>query len=609
MKRSGIVHLAGVLIAALYLLASSPVAAQQYKMVPLSDGNGLQVDGMAKSSTTGLTKATITANISACLGSLGSFEIKGFNGPPNGTMVFTVTQTVLGVLGFSNSSSGPFKETIDIAVPLDAAGNGVSAPFYLNGVGLGQTVVSICNDQQYCVWNQASAIVVNVNSIEWEALVDSPLDINPNAGKGMRIFPDKISPKDDKDRSAILIKLELSAEHSKEVYLKAFDVDDPSTNNMVIDRDGSGGVDNYGATPDLNYFTGVSTADLTTGPDGVVRIIFHVSKQPGDNFRVAGTCLLPDRDGLTVNGVGVKDSSGQPLPTPRAKITPMLTVWRKLHLEVDSMGPVQGNFVEGTVTKAHPTNKGTTVLTLLDPLDDYKRFEKGRITIDNVGAFPVVGAKAGTVTVQGVVAQDAVASEPHFKLVDDDDFNNDDNELDGDEGEDLTGPNTSWVQDSDDPTVNVFAPAYVRPTYDLNNPRPKVPFALNADVTYDYFDNLVSVTDKNFWTAYLLGAYQYLANDDRDGETVTTFGRGNTWGAAIFLEVGRPREESTYAAKAAFVNQAATTAHELGHWFESGDDDNRSDPDGGLMCWPPDRKKGTFSDKTLALIRNKFSLP
>src|SRR5688572_16889786 len=169
MKRSGVVHLAGALVAALCLLAGSPAAAQ-YSIVPLSDESAIQVGGMttpsiAASSTSSFSAATITADISACLNGLGPFAIRGFHGPPNSTQVFKVTQTASGVLGFSNAESGPFTDTIDVPVPLDGTGNGQSAPFYMKGVGLGQTAVSICNDQQQCAWNQVTAIVVNVASV------------------------------------------------------------------------------------------------------------------------------------------------------------------------------------------------------------------------------------------------------------------------------------------------------------------------------------------------------------------------------------------------------------------------------------------------------------
>jgi hypothetical protein len=615
MKRSGVVHLVGVLIAAFCLLASSPVAAQ-YKMVSLSDGNGLQVEGTTKSSTATPTKATITANISACLGSLGAFAIEGFSGPPNTTEVFTVTQTVPDVLGFSNSSSGPFTDTIDIAVPLDATGNGESAPFYLNGVGLGQTVVSICNDQQYCVWNQASAIVVNVASVEWEA-VNSPLDNNPNAGGGLRIFPDRDTATDTAtDKTTVVVKIALSAEHSKAVYLKAFDVDDPSTDNTVVDRDGSGGIDNRGTTSTINRDIGSIAADLVTGPDGVARIYFQVSKQPGDNFRIAGACLLPDRDGLKVSGVGVKDAADQPLPTDRAKISPMLTVWRRLHIEVDTMGPVQGNLAEGSIVGAGKPAKGQTALTLQPlgdrdtaALADIGRFAPGRITIGDVG-YPVVAhSKADTITVQGEIASDAIGKS--FQLFDDDDFNdNDGANFDGDIGEELTEPDRHLVQYSDKPEENVFAPAYVKPIYDLSNPTPKVPFVLNyADTQYQtllsyyyaQFDNKANFGNSDFWTAYLLGAYQGILTEDWDGkgDKASLFGVcDNRFGASVFLEPGRLKESTRYASNPS-VSLAATTAHELGHLFRNSDT-----RDGGLMTWPNRRKRATFSDDNLANIRD-----
>ncbi|HEV2851348.1 MAG TPA: hypothetical protein VHC97_00940 [Thermoanaerobaculia bacterium] len=618
MKRSGVVHLAAALFAALYLLASSPVAAQ-YTMVSLSDEGGVQVAGRAVSAT-----ATITSDISACLEGVGAFAIRGFDGPPNTIQFFKVTQTVSFVLGFSNSLAFPFTDTINILVPLDENGNGESDPFYIKGVGLGQTAVYICNDQQQCAapFNPATAIVVKVDSVDWEATIDSPLDDNPNTGGGRRIFPEKKFPGDptpDRERTKVKVKIALSAEHARLVHLKAFDVDDPSTDNTVVDKDGPGGIDNRGTTPSIGSVSGIGTASGMTGPDGTAEFTFQVSKQPGDNFRIAGTCIAADRDGLTVDGVGVKDSSGRPLPTNIAKITPMLTVWRRLHIEVDSMEPVAGNVVEGTVTKARPSErKGRTVVILADAFNDHLRFQPGRITIDGIGSFPVVDTNSSTVTVQGVIAQDP--ADRHFVLVDDDDFNdNDVNALDGDTegviGEDLIEPDRSIVDASDDPGRNVFAPAYVKPTYDLSNPNPKVPFLLNypgtrrnpVGIAYNGFDNRGTSPDIDFWTAYLLGAYQGTIDEDGDGgDASTVWGYGDTTGASIFLEVGRPWEEQKYADKAAFVNQAATTAHELGHWFNAPDcNKGNPDPEGGLMCWPNFRKKGSFSAKDLNYIRCK----
>ena len=80
--------------------------------------------------------------------------------------------------------------------------------------------------------------------------------------------------------------------------------------------------------------------------------------------------------------------------------TPMLTVWRRLHVEVDSMSAVTNNQVTGTVTKMQGNNNGVTNVVLsvnlktgLTPADssvnlssfppENGRFENGWIAIGN----------------------------------------------------------------------------------------------------------------------------------------------------------------------------------------------------------------------------------
>jgi hypothetical protein len=114
----------------------------------------------------------------------------------------------------------------------------------------------------------------------------------------------------------------------------------------------------------------------------------------------------------------------------------------------------------------------------------------------------------------------------HFTLVDDDDFNsNDGTMLGGDEGEKIPYPDLSLLQDSDDPSRNKLAPAFVRPTYDVGGGL--APFVANAppSTSPDFdtnlaslfaFDNEASEADPNFWTLYALSAYQDLLTKDLD---------------------------------------------------------------------------------------------
>jgi hypothetical protein len=597
MKRSGVVHLAGALIATFYLLASSPVAAQA-RFVPLSDKGGVYPYQQAVSKTVPVTDPV---NWLYCIDSVQGFAIFTPS-PTSQTEIFAVTQTDPSILGFSNSPSGPFSPTINVTIN---AGASQSAPFYALGANLGKSVFSGCSPDR-CLINNISILVYAVEKVELKA-ADSPFDNNPNTGGGLRIFSDKKSGDDLTDMRKVKVTANLSIGYpfaQIPVFFKAFDVDDPSSDDAPVDPNGSAGDDNRGIPKPGQLSATQAFADA----NGVAQVDFAVTMQPGDNFRVAASCYSGYLDQVVVSGINLADGV-QTLPSKHVQGTDMLTVWRRLHIEVDSMGPVKANLAEGNVLKARPSDrKGRTVLTL-SALDDYRRFETGRISIDGgVGSFPVVDSGSSTVTVEGVVA-DSDATGKHFTIVDDDDFNDDDgSQLDGDIDEDVPAPHLDLVLESDKSTENVFAPAYVRPTYDLSNDTPEVPFVLNfegdaknpTDTAHYKFDNQKTEKDPAFWTVYLLGAYQYTTDEDGDGDRITTWGSsdGSLLGASVFLEVGRPLETLRYKDNPS-VNPAATTAHELGHSFQ-----RDHSTDGSLMCSPRYRKNTSFSDETLNNIRN-----
>src|SRR5262249_11145856 len=171
----------------------------------------------------------------------------------------------------------------------------------------------------------------------------------------------------------------------------------------------------------------------------------------------------------------------------------------------------------------------------------------------------------------------------------------------------------------------VFAPAYIRPTYDLAG-NDNVTFIVNtpADTSaakrsmYD-FSNIATESDPLFWTAYLLSAYQHTAQTDADpdveaaapppGGAILGTSDGDSehdaQGAMIFLEtiadtdrVTRSLGKSTPAA----CKEPAVAAHELGHLLYGPYHDEIGS---GLMtkrC--TDTKVLSFSPSTLAAIRS-----
>lgn len=596
MKRRGSLHLAGGLLIAILGLVASPAAAAQPTIVRLPAGEGVQdCGGAAASASTVAAADAASPDYIFCRGAVGGFAIQGF-GSPGEVQTFTVTQTVAGVLSFSNYRDGLYTETIDVTVIILADGSGVSDPFYVKGESLGFSVFSACSPSR-CAINQFGILVANVAAMEFQA-INSPLDTNPNAAGGLRIFPDKTSAGDTVDRRQVLVTATLSSpQPNVTVYFKAFDMDDPSSDVGPVDSNGVVGRDNRG----LQNLDGV--VSVQTDANGVARVILTVTMQPGDNYRIAAACMPDYLNSLLVMGTDLVNAAGSTLPTDDANTTPLLTVWRRVHIEVDSMGAVAGNRITGTITRAqYKKRDNQTVFTLSATLpDDATRFLGVPIAIAGVGSLPIVAYTRQTVTVAGAVGGSPTGKA--FTLVDDDDFNLDDGaNPDGDQGEDPPAPDLSLIQNSDDPASNVFAPAYVRPVYDLPG-EGAVSFVLNEPgygsmllPTYN-FNAIGSEADSNFWTIYLIGAYQPAIAEDGDGENNVFLGivdsrLGDGQGANVFFE--SLKEVGT----GPFISNAATTAHEVGHLF-TGDH-----TDLGLMSQSGSRISLSFSDVTLDRIRS-----
>ncbi len=439
------------------------------------------------------------------------------------------------------------------------------------------------------------------------------IDANPNAEGGQRIFAEKATA-----TGAVLNQVSVAAkittgEAGKRVYFKSFDVDDPSSDASPVDPNGKLGNDNRGAPKDGL----LSASSAITDQNGTAAVTFATTQQPGDNFKVAASCNpvylvrvnLNPRDG----GI-IQDASTNPLPTDRAKLTQMLTVWRKVHIEVDAMKASAGNFYKGKVTGIAAAGGGKldigTDRADMDPM----RLENGRLVITDIGAFSISGNTASRIRTPDAVPAAAMGKD--FTAYDDDDFNgNDGASKKGDTDEALVAPDQSLIQDSDDANKNVFAPGYVRPTYDVTNAKPNPDFLLNADATTVAgvraafeFDNRALNSDADFWTVYLLGGYQANTDRDHDPDTqnanfgVTDALRGT--GSIIFLELVSPGEIAAVRSQlsppvraANAISNAIVTAHEMGHLFGG------IDGEGGIMNQSGSRTQKTFSDRTLAAIR------
>lgn len=505
--------------------------------------------------------------------------------------------------------------------------------------------------------------VPKVTSIRFEQIDTNDLliDANPNFGNGLRIFPDDRIPNDPIERRKIRV-IAKSGQIQAGINIKflSYDLDDPFTDDMPIDPNGNLGNDNNGNVDNLpntsqgkfSIPTGATGCKLfdfgiscPTNSNGEAVVEFTLTRQPGDNFAIAASEEGLYLGGIVVDGINLKDANNVQIPattaanptacatsSARACRTDMLTVWRRLHLEVDSMGQVQGNSIQGTFGETKKIgNSETFVLLNVSPLMELGRFDGGRL-VSGIKVFRVIfnGGTSATIRPQFGGSYN-IHTGDSFTLYDDDDFNGDDGgKLNGDSAEDILEPDMNLlVTESHDPNENALAPAYIKPVYDISNTRNNNTFSLNTSGShctqvrslFGDWDSSNTNTDVKFWSVYVLGAYQAELEHDGDGslDFSTTLGivdwitndtnppgepnpclNTEASGALIFLETNRLRENPGYTSETTNPkSMAATVAHEIGHLLscKHGEGEIMGTVDVGL----PQSNK--FSDISLDKIR------
>jgi hypothetical protein len=580
-------------------------------------------------------QARVTAPDVLAVGSVHMLQIEVTHGPPSVSDTYHVTTTLASALLFSSSPNGPFTASLDVPIQLHADGGELTNGFFVKGTTASygsnapQAVANIvaCAGTLPCVTPKPVHVVnVSYAYLTTYSSTNVPIGNDPMVSGGKRIFVGKKTPADTlaQERRKVRVRAQLSEPLAGvHVEFRLFDVDDPTTDDPELDPNGSSGGDNRGLGALL------LPASATTDETGQASATVVVTQQPGDNFRVAATARATGAtntflDGVSVSGKDlingyVLDETFTQASAP-AIATPVLTVWRRLHIERDTMGTVTGNFATGTVTDVAPNGTGSALK--LVPSVEAGRFERGRVELQSPAnpllkfSYSVIKNSAAEVVTETPVLSQMTGWS--FMLVDDDDFNANDAALpDGDLGEKLPFPDLSLLADSDDPAQNKLAPAFVRPIYDLAG-EGYAPFAANVSpatnplfatnlVSLFAFDNQASEADPDFWTVYALNAYQDLPEVDLDplksvkgipehligGRVDDLNGRG----FAVFAEAQADYVRSCplMGATPKPINTLANYAvHEVGHLFGA------PQMDGGIMSM----KSTEYSASTLNWIRS-----
>jgi len=345
----------------------------------------------------------------------------------------------------------------------------------------------------------------------------NPGNGKPNTAIGFRIFPDlpvppdQLPPDDNRDdyrKAKVIIQIWDEPNTTKTVYLRLFDPDDPSApdtkeelpidGNDTVIQDPQGGIsfirrggdnrDDRTGIPVTGIFEESEGTDhqvdvsLNEKGYGKAKLVVILSRQPGNNFKVAGAFDKGIRDGLHIKegtqeeALRVWTADGKKVPEgnepdiePVARATELLTVWRRLHVEVDSMGAVTGNIVRGTIVEVeYDPSKDAYIITTDQNLDDsVNRFENG--VFDTGGMhYKVIGNTNGP-NFKIIIQATEVFPMPGsgFSLVDDDRLT---------DGQDVPEPKTDLLQDK-------FLPAYIEVLLDgggnLTFNQTDAPFVLN----------------------------------------------------------------------------------------------------------------------------------
>jgi hypothetical protein len=212
------------------------------------------------------------------------------------------------------------------------------------------------------------------------------IDTNPNFGGGLCFIPDRpdtaaadaAAPGNEPGYQILKVVADTSLAVGTPVWFKVFDPDDPTENTAPIDPDDAGGTGQPGdnaddvgqvnptdaSVPRLGTGPGSTTSPkvqaavtkVGTGPNAKYQAVafVRVPKQPGDNIIVAASANEAELDELRLNRWHLvrTQSSTYGLPSTKSNESQVVTTWRRLRIEQDSMFRVDGNQQVGLIETA-----------------------------------------------------------------------------------------------------------------------------------------------------------------------------------------------------------------------------------------------------------------
>jgi hypothetical protein len=428
------------------------------------------------------------------------------------------------------------------------------------------------------------------------------------ASPSKRIYPDKKTYDDASaaDRKKVTVRATVTPAIADVWVMSSWwDVDDPSGTAQPLDRSEDVGGQPYGVD---NRGTGAwlsSSGWGVTNSQGQADVTFTVTMNPGDNFKICSSLHSYALALVTQAAADGRQSDSLPLSVKEGQ---MLTVWRRLHVEVDSMYAVptagaQKNFVSGNI---QVTGTGPWTATTDQTLLDAHMYENGTLVKGGTNYSVTDNSEGANAWV--TISTPEPSSGAFTSLTDDD-------------TEIMPQPPDTGLFEK------VFKPCYIKAFVDgggnedwnANN----VPFDLNvgaetasdsyittALLTNPYGDpgrNSAGTEASDWWVVYIQGAYQEGWHRDNDPDSENGWGghcADDLQGCLIFLEVIRDRAAENSQDRTTLERQIV--AHEVGHQFLGG-----GHVGGTIMSAsrPVATEQEKFSDAHKDAIRNRTPSP
>ena len=469
-------------------------------------------------------------------------------------------------------------------------------------------------------------------------------NVDPFNGKtvGTRIFPDATSPTgaDSNWKQDLYIDISVTNYANKTVFLKVFDVDDPSdvtdsqhvldTTDSSTRKAGNDNATNPSSAQGGFFVSNSSTLiNVTLDGSGHGSAEFRVAPQPGNNYRVALGFNSGDFNSLQVTDATLPNyvqPNDEQVVGFIGRISPLLTVWRKLHVEVDSMqqwtslkpSPDRTTAVGDFWQANSPNPTITSTLTLGSALPQGNNFYSGGYISSGAVNLEIATNTDSTITVLN-----PNGSTP-LTVQEKEEFLNGEFDVFDDDGAGLTMAELPKASLINDEVKKRFRRAYVEVEEVTPSPttRSQLPFELNNSVlnpftSLDDNQDMPNSDRPEYWYHLLVGAYQGDVTSDADPESEDIL-LGATGAASLLYSINAHfsvvysepiRETKTVLLGAPGFETSvqkvleATIAHELAH-CPGGLSAGSDHAEGGLM----DAEGATdvqpeFSAATLRRIR------